>query len=272
MALKTDLIGYWSFNNSANVDDDHSTYDFSNSGSTYTSSGKLSGARSFDGSNDYLYTSYQTWGFSDAWSINLWLKADTLSAEQCVLMFKANGLSTNLINMSFGLNGQNQKIAVQAYNDGSGRKFYLGNSSLSTGTWYMITATWDGTYLKIYVDGSEDTPYTKDTDNSISMADSSRQFRIAENIASSAANFDGIIDDISLHSRALTSSEITEIYNSGSGLAYSSWDVTPSTADLQLNIGDSWKDVSALQVNIGDVWKSVSGAQVNIGDSWKEIF
>ncbi len=42
--------------------------------------------------------------------------------------------------------------------------------------------------------------------------------------------------------------------------------------NMQINIGDVWKDVSAIQINIGDVWKDVTKAQINIGDVWKTIF
>lgn len=45
-----------------------------------------------------------------------------------------------------------------------------------------------------------------------------------------------------------------------------------SAAVMQINIGDTWKDVDSMQINIGDTWKDVSGAQINIGDSWKTIF
>lgn len=42
--------------------------------------------------------------------------------------------------------------------------------------------------------------------------------------------------------------------------------------NIQINIGDVFKEVSAMQINIGDVWKEVVGVQINIGDSWKEVF
>ncbi len=42
--------------------------------------------------------------------------------------------------------------------------------------------------------------------------------------------------------------------------------------NMQINIGDAWKEISAMQINIGDVWKDVAGAQINIGDVWKTIF
>ena len=42
--------------------------------------------------------------------------------------------------------------------------------------------------------------------------------------------------------------------------------------NFQINIGDTWKEVTAIKINIGDVWKSVTGAWINISDTWKKIF
>lgn len=49
-------------------------------------------------------------------------------------------------------------------------------------------------------------------------------------------------------------------------------DEEPTGTNTQINIGDSWKEISAMKINIGDSWKDVSSAQINIGDSWKSIF
>lgn len=40
----------------------------------------------------------------------------------------------------------------------------------------------------------------------------------------------------------------------------------------KVNIGDTWKDVSAIKINIGDNWKTVNNAWINIGDSWKQWY
>ena len=42
--------------------------------------------------------------------------------------------------------------------------------------------------------------------------------------------------------------------------------------NVQINIGDSWKDCSLIQINIGDSWKTVTRMYINIGDSWKTVF
>ena len=45
-----------------------------------------------------------------------------------------------------------------------------------------------------------------------------------------------------------------------------------SETNMQINIGDTFKDVDALQINIGDSWKAVTSVKQNIGDSWKDVF
>jgi len=49
---------------------------------------------------------------------------------------------------------------------------------------------------------------------------------------------------------------------------------TPAVAgtNMQINIGDAWKDVSEIKINIGDVWKDVSNIWINIGDAWKVVY
>ena len=53
---------------------------------------------------------------------------------------------------------------------------------------------------------------------------------------------------------------------------YAVWEEAAAGTNIQINIADAWKAVSAMQINIGDAWKTVAGAQVNIGDAWKTIF
>ena len=47
----------------------------------------------------------------------------------------------------------------------------------------------------------------------------------------------------------------------------------PSTGtNFQINISDSFKEVSAMKININDEWKSVAAVKINVGDSWKSVF
>jgi len=42
--------------------------------------------------------------------------------------------------------------------------------------------------------------------------------------------------------------------------------------NMQINIGDTWKDIDSMKINIGDVWKDIANMWINIGDSWKVIY
>ena len=45
----------------------------------------------------------------------------------------------------------------------------------------------------------------------------------------------------------------------------------PSSLNLPVNIGGTWKDANEAFVNIGGTWKTVVAAFVNIGGTWKEL-
>lgn len=65
---------------------------------------------------------------------------------------------------------------------------------------------------------------------------------------------------------------VVYMLEAGSGyIAYIT--ITYTTAKpIKINIGDSWKDVSAMKINIGDAWKDVVSVKQNIGDAWKTVF
>ena len=60
------------------------------------------------------------------------------------------------------------------------------------------------------------------------------------------------------------------IYNNNIHSIYATY--SSDALPIQINIGDSWKDVESIQINIGDTWKDVTEAKINIGDTWKDIF
>ena len=59
---------------------------------------------------------------------------------------------------------------------------------------------------------------------------------------------------------------------------YAVWEEAAVGTNMQIQIGEAWKEVPAMQINIDDggkVWKAVEGAQIVIDDggkTWKTIF
>lgn len=88
--------------------------------------------------------------------------------------------------------------------------------TLTANTWHHFGATYDNDILKLYLDGSLVGSSTAPT-GSIVQATS------AWNLGKHPANvnyFRGRIDEVGFWNRVLTLSEIQELYNNGSGLAY----------------------------------------------------
>lgn len=44
------------------------------------------------------------------------------------------------------------------------------------------------------------------------------------------------------------------------------------TYPIEINVGDSWKDVVSMKINVGDAWKEISDFDINISDVWKTVF
>ena len=66
------------------------------------------------------------------------------------------------------------------------------------------------------------------------------------------------------------------LYDKLSGLLYinagtGTFEAGPSSLNLPVNIGGTWKDANEVFVNIGGTWKTVEAAFVNIGGTWKEL-
>ena len=83
---------------------------------------------------------------------------------------------------------------------------------LSIGTWQHVAATYDGTAMKIYVNGAEvaETAVSGDID---AVSD---PVVMGRNVVSPEIAWDGLIDEISLYARPLDSVEIQAIFDAGS--------------------------------------------------------
>jgi hypothetical protein len=94
-----------------------------------------------------------------------------------------------------------------AWNEGSYIEAISPNS-INTGQWYHIVGTNDGTTLKIYVNGD-----LKDTETSTGFRGVDYDAYIGYD--EFYGDFDGIIDDVAIYDRALTTFEIEQMYQRG---------------------------------------------------------
>lgn len=105
-------------------------------------------------------------------------------------------------------------------NNGSLFRIWYGTStnftfaySISTGTWYNVVLTIDGSTVKLYVNGSQEGS-TVTTAPSV-YATAGDEFEIGANPTYRPYYWDGYIDEFSVFNSTLSASDVTAIYNSG---------------------------------------------------------
>lgn len=107
------------------------------------------------------------------------------------------------------------------FTDGVDVKSINGATDVCTGAWFHIVGVWDGTYLRLYVNGTSDA-------TAVSWANApaynaTTYVSIGVNRYGSGdytQYFNGAIDEIGFWTKALSTDEITALYNGGVGLQY----------------------------------------------------
>jgi len=95
---------------------------------------------------------------------------------------------------------------------GSDSKPFGFQDNQSIGTWQHVAATYDGTAMKIYVNGAEVAEMAVSGD----IDTVSDPVVMGRNVVSPAIAWVGLIDEISLYARALDPVEIHAIFDAGS--------------------------------------------------------
>jgi len=218
-------------------------------GPTWTT-GKIGGALNFDGVNDYVDLSNdQTYGLSSATSektISAWVKT---TAGDASIVGMRGSVDVPVFDVQVGFDGVDNsntgRISFLVRDDASaGLRHIHGTIAVNDGAWHHVVVTRNSSKLMtIYVDGKSESSGADTMGSSVTIADA----RIGdEPMNTSIPNMNGSIDEVRVYNRALTASEITELYN---------YTGAPSPADT-----------AAPSVPIGLTATAVSSSQINL--SW----
>lgn len=212
MALIDNVLAYWKLDESSGnaADSSGNGYTLTNNGSTSYGTGKINNGIDFGTTNTNKYLSatlIDPDSYNSGFSISFWVNFNSLSSDQYAFSFNDLGwggvhfraISSTDTRFRFG-NGVTSDGGETAY-----------ASSWSTGTWYHITMTHSATANKYYVNGSQ---VATDTTN-VTLANNGTTFNIGGVIYSKA-----IVDEFGIWGKELSSTEVTELYNSGNGLQY----------------------------------------------------
>lgn len=216
--LTTSLVSYY------RMEGDSTDYWGSNNGSdssvSYGSSyGKVNQGAAFNGSYISLGGSYFNPDHTQAFSISLWFKTSTTSNSAFISKQDGNSPYVGWIVMIN--NGETGAVSCQLYS-GSNQQLYSQTSgtSYNNGSWHHLVVTYDGSNsnsgLKLYLDGSLDVGSTS-PQGTLGTISTSTPLYVANRYNNSGQNLNGDEDELGLWTKVLSSTEISNLYNGGSG-------------------------------------------------------
>ena len=193
-----------------------------NSGNPITSSaGIINTARAFPGSGGASLFDSSPSNFSpgsNSFSFSFWVKfSPTAGGDYEGLLAKGVIGPSDVEWMVYRQGDNTLRFSVSP--NGSTLTTVTWASTLSTGTWYFVAGEWDGTNIKLSVNGAT----FQTTSFSGTIHSNANQFDMGL-ISGSGNPLNGSIDEVGIWmGRALTQTEVGQLYNGGAGLPFSSF-------------------------------------------------
>jgi fibronectin type 3 domain-containing protein len=205
------------------------------SGATWTPSGRYGQALSFNGASSRVeINDANSLDLTTGMTIGAWVNPTTLSGWRTVILKEISG------GLAYGLYAYDNAPRPAAYiNTGSGELAALGTAGIPLNTWSHLAATYDGTTLRLFVNGSQ--VGSRAVSGAIRV--STNPLRIGGN-AIWGEYFNGVIDEVRIYNRALSQLEIQTDMNTP--LAAGTTDTTAPTTPGTLTA----TPISSAQVNL----------------------
>ena len=211
--LSDGLIAYYPFSGNAN---DESGYGHNGTvyGATLTIDrfGNSNSAYSFDGVNDYIDFGSGTSTLFDYWdsfTLAAWIKHSESSTFDSIVARHDDRNGT--FNYAIGvIDNKFVLIADQAYVDS---RWLRSNTVLTDGLWYNVVGVYDNKNMTVYVNGREDGsdifPVGGEGDSIASLYIGKTGYWSGY---TDDRYFNGVIDEVRIYNRALTDSEVYDLY------------------------------------------------------------
>ena len=247
MNLRNGLIGYWKLDeNAANTTVVDSTGTQANATasqntSVMTATGKIATCLSFNGTTDYVNVPHHSSQLTTTGlSISAWIYADTGGEANFGRIIDKSSALSGVGGYYLCTRGSDYMFQV---NDGT----QVISGTRENGVWQfvVITVQSDGTG-QIYINGVASG--SSQNVGNLAGITTTVDARIGNRAGATDRSFDGLIDELAIWNRALSTTEITQLYNNGSGLTYpfaysmtaDSGSFTLTGTDVTLYYESSW--------------------------------
>ncbi len=206
------VVGYWKLDETSGTTANDSSVNVLNgtltnsSFDTSSTAGSVGTALSVDGVDDYItIPNSSVVQLTKALSMSAWIKGSGSWGTGSYANVIVRKGDSNPNNYQFAIENGFVAMGLDG-NDGSNAH---GNTLLQAGVWYHVAATWDGSYIRIYVNGVLDnTP----TARAAPVGTDTRALYLCGRISTTDV-FCGVVDDIRLFNYALDVDELLVVKN-----------------------------------------------------------
>jgi hypothetical protein len=241
--VDTSLVNYWTFDRSDTVgttaiDRGRKGLNGTTTGTTKTI-GKVGQGLSFNGTSDSIsLVSTPISDFSQPNSVCLWLKTTDITYSQ-------GGFSQSAVDFMVDTDNYIRIGNDEAFGSGSGGAVYVGYKTggvshttettarvLSNNVWAHVCSVYNASVIAIYIDGTLRT----DAFTGSTFSTSDANYIGKRGSGGTTGSWYGSLDDIRIYNRALSASEVSQLYTSGNTTVN-----TPAEDPLSQSLLGYWK-------------------------------
>jgi hypothetical protein len=269
-ALERGLAGYWKLDDgsgtsatdaSTNVNDGTLT-----NGPTWTT-GQIGGAVSFDGTDDYIIEAGTTkYKFTSSFAFGGWFKSTADEDNRPVAGFDSG--SSDRYNLVIDNSGA-ESLGCNVRLTGGLISATL-TTTVVTNSWYHLYCSYDDSLkvVTLYANGAKVATSSTGSGSLTDGGTGLQKFAIGRSNGSSYTYWTGIIDEVRLYNRALSSEEIAKLYQStapdspDTGLkgywSFNGPDVSGTTAFDRSGVGNNGTLTNGPTVALGKIGQALS--------------
>ncbi|HJU59585.1 MAG TPA: LamG domain-containing protein, partial [Nitrososphaeraceae archaeon] len=149
-------------------------------------------------------------------AIAAWIKTDQISLIEPAHIVNKGGFNTDKKgeNMNYGIWFSVDGTISGGFETESGEDFEVKSTAkYNDGKWHYILLSYNGSLLRLDIDGKKQISTTKNTNGAIPDTTGDQPLRIGANSLDESKFFAGNIDEVRVWNRGLTDKEISEIYS-----------------------------------------------------------
>jgi len=223
-----------------------------NSDTLSIASGKIDRAINLGAGANYINLTDPPFYSGDTISVGGWVKLNSNSSFDRILSKDDGGTKRDLI---FGSQGTSDGFIFGVWATGQGIASSV--TQTKTNTWYFVVGVYNSTHVLIYTDG-----VLRNTDavtgNININADLALEFGRRQD---GDEYLDGVIDEWFIYDRALSQAEITQLYNSGTGMTHEAF--FPPVIILNFPV-DTFNTTNPTTIFNGTVYDTSGNDVVNV--------